>query len=535
MSLRIKTLALIGFTLTAAVLILYVVSRTLLLDSFVALEAQHTRENMQRVLNAIAGELTAMGSSSGDWANWDETRDFLLGDHPDYVETNMVASTFQNLSLNVIALTDLEGNIRYSGAYDLETGEDLPLPEDLETLLAPGTVLTSLGDESRAITGILVIDGQPALVAARPVLDNNAEGPSAGTLFFARFLSPEKIQALSNSVEVALSLDTYDSSTLPADVAAVKDRLTPENTITVEPLSPTAIGGYALLTDLNGEPAALLRAEMPRDIFRQGWDTITYFIIAMLLIGVVFGLVIVFIVERFVLSRMWQLTGAVSRIRSSGDPSARISIPGNDELAQLGSAINGMLAALADTQKSVTESEHQLQTVVNNAPVTLWALDSGGTVKFLRGRELESLGVHPTNVDLDTNVYRSVLPLIEHSRRALVNKEDSNKILYVNGRVFDTRCALVRERDGNINGIIGIAIDMTEKKHIEDELQETIERLEKQSQQNQRVREFFLATLEQMNSTIKLGATRGELLNYLDAVQAEFNRSSDLKPEKPKE
>lgn len=66
--------------------------------------------------------------------------------------------------------------------------------------------------------------------------------------------------------------------------------------------------------------------------------------------GLVFGGVTLFLLEKHVLTRLLRLSDSVRSIGKSGDVSARVSIPGTDELAGLANTINGMLEALERTK-----------------------------------------------------------------------------------------------------------------------------------------------------------------------------------------
>lgn len=535
MTLRKRTFVLMIAMAGVAFVILYGVSRVILLDSFVRLETQNTRENLQRIVNTLSDELNALEGSSGNWANWDETYFFLRDGSSDYVTVNMIDDTFYNLNLNLIAFANLSGEIVYERAFDLANGTDLPIPGDITRHLALGSLLTSMENEDRAITGILLLDGTPALVVARPVLTSASEGTSPGTLFFARYLDTAKVAQLSDSVRLSVTLSNYDSSDLAPDFQAAKAAFGGEVTEIIRPRDDTTVSAYALLRDVYGDPAVILRAEMPRVIYEQGWNTITYFVVALVIVGVVFGLSNLGLLERFVLSRVAELNTGVSNIRSSGDPTARVSVSGSDELAELANAINGMIESLAESQKRVWASERQLQTVVNNVPVTLWALDKQGEIILLRGKGLQALGFQrvSASAQLDSGVFRNVRPMIEHSRNALLKGEESGVILTTGNRVFDTRYSPLRDEKDGIIGVIGIATDITEQKQAADALEFALARVEKQNREIERVHEFYRASLEHVISTVKLGATRGELLDYLHQVQSEFDRLQNTHPKQP--
>ena len=81
---------------------------------------------------------------------------------------------------------------------------------------------------------------------------------------------------------------------------------------------------------------------------------IAYLIFMIVGVGLVFGVLTLLLLEKQVLARLFRLSDSIRSIGRSGDVSARVSMPGTDELAELARTINGMLAALQ-------RSENELQ------------------------------------------------------------------------------------------------------------------------------------------------------------------------------
>ena len=125
--------------------------------------------------------------------------------------------------------------------------------------------------------------------------------------------------------------------------------------IFVDPLSDETIAGYALQLDINGNPGLLWQAEVPRDIMDEGNKSLNFMLIALIVIGVVLVVVIAFLLDKLVLSRMSSLNNQVSGINTQSDLTTRVAIPGNDELSNLGGAINGMLGDI-QTERGRSES-----------------------------------------------------------------------------------------------------------------------------------------------------------------------------------
>lgn len=119
------------------------------------------------------------------------------------------------------------------------------------------------------------------------------------------------------------------------------------------------------------------------------------------------------------------------------------------------------------------EAEMQLHTVISNAPVVLWALDREGQFTLLEGMALASLGLQPgEHVGRSIfELYRDHPQILEYNRRAL-RGESFVATVELRGRLFEAHYAPLRDAEGEVAGVIGVAVDVTERKRTEKELME---------------------------------------------------------------
>ena len=66
MTLRKKTLVIIGVTLIGLMAALYTASWVILLGGFAQVEEQNTHENVQRALDALSEDLVRLNTTTGD-------------------------------------------------------------------------------------------------------------------------------------------------------------------------------------------------------------------------------------------------------------------------------------------------------------------------------------------------------------------------------------------------------------------------------------------------------------------------------------
>ncbi len=122
-------------------------------------------------------------------------------------------------------------------------------------------------------------------------------------------------------------------------------------------------------------------------------------------------------------------------------------------------------------EEALRAAEERLRALVANAPVVLFALDADGIFTLSEGRALESLGLKPGQVVGQSvyDVYREVPAVIENVRRALAG-EEFTAVVDVARFAFETRYTPVRDAEGRVTGLIGVATDVTERRRLEDQL-----------------------------------------------------------------
>ncbi len=361
MTLRKTTLLIIGATLVGLIGVLYFTTQTILLSSFANLEEQTVNQNVERVVTALDDKLTSLNRTAGDWAPWDDTYFFMEDHNDDFLQVNLPVVTLLNLNLNMMAFIDPAFQFVAGRAIDLQNQTEQEIPQTLLNHLADHPLLLNHAAPEDSLTGLILLPQGPLLLASRPIVTSDYQGPIRGTLVLGRYLDSAQIEELAQATRLSVSIQRLDDSHLPPDFQTALAALTPENPIFVSPLSESQIAGYAMINDVYGHPALLLKVDMPRDIYRQGQASQSYFILSFLVSGLLFGLVMMLLLEKGVLSRLTRLSQSVSSIGASRNLAARVSVKGKDELANLAGEINKMLAALGRSEEALHKAHDELE------------------------------------------------------------------------------------------------------------------------------------------------------------------------------
>lgn len=120
------------------------------------------------------------------------------------------------------------------------------------------------------------------------------------------------------------------------------------------------------------------------------------------------------------------------------------------------------ITARRHTEDLLRASEERLRAVVSNAPIVLWAADREGRFTLCEGHGLKGLGVEPADAaGRDVGDLYNDPRIAGHLRRALAG-ETFQAELTLGGPVFDSWYSPLRDANGDITGVIGVAVDITE-------------------------------------------------------------------------
>ena len=330
---------------------------TILLASYADLEERYIQKDLEEAVNKLHDELYTMSSIASDWGPWDDTVNFINGRDPDYLHSNLQPYGFDNLNLNIMAFANTSGDVIFSGSYDLNQRVMVPVPAFFSGHIDVADPLMNTSDPHHVTTGILMLPENPLLIVSQPIVYSNYTGPAQGVVMMGRYLSNEEIARLAALSQPSLSFTRItDPSRSPDIISPIWQGQEQGRTPTlVQAVDDNQIAGYALLRDIYGNDALILRISEHRDIYHQGMDTTLQVILIILVGGLFMGFGFFILLNRKVLRRIASLALQVRAIGQSGVSSDRVVMPGDDELSELGGEINKMM----DTIEQYSHSIHQ--------------------------------------------------------------------------------------------------------------------------------------------------------------------------------
>jgi len=424
MNLRRKILLIFAVALIVMTLVVYVGAQFILLDNYAALEKQRAAVNVKRCLSALSNELAELDSTASDWAEWDDTYAFTQDANDEYVESNLVDDTFANLRLNIMLFINSEGNVVYGKAFNLQNMSETPVPQDLLELLSANVFLWYHSDTESSLNGMVPLQEAPLLIASKPILTSQSEGPIQGALIIGRYLNSEEIENLERTIYLPVVITPFNESETRIAFQELYSSPSFEDTpVFTCQLNADTISGCALIKDVYGELSFMLRVDMYRDIYTQGVTSVAFFILALLGSGFLFGLVTILIVEKGILSRIEHLAIRIKKMGKSKNLSERLAWNSKDELSLLAETIDGMMKERINTIEELAAMiGHDLRNPLTGiTSATYYLRKKYGALMDEKGRDM--LAVIEKDIEYSNKIIND---LLEYSKAIKLDLKETN-------------------------------------------------------------------------------------------------------------
>lgn len=354
---KISALFLAVFVLFGA--LIYTVQQLVILPSFLALERDDAREDMERVAQAIRREVTALAQQAGDWSSWDDTYRYLEDGNSEFREANLnKLGVFELLRVDLLYFIDVSGRVVWRVVYDRQSGEEITLTELSDTFVPADHPLIAQTDKKNKHKGLMSTSRGPMLVVAKPSLDSNGNGPSHGTLLFGRFLNESTVTRIARQARVKLAVWPLESLAPDSEQAAVAKRLGRSNESVIR-ADEEQNRVYRVLPDIFGEPAILLQVKVPKLISTQGRAANRDARIALAGAALLTMLTLLIGIRLLVLKPIAQLMTHADEVGRRDDLSKRLNAERRDELGELAREFNRMIERLAEARKTLQEQSRQ--------------------------------------------------------------------------------------------------------------------------------------------------------------------------------
>lgn len=401
------------------------VQRAVIGPSFVSLERDEARKDMERCINALRREAHHLEQFCSDWSMWDDTYVYVQNPHPEFERSNLVPKSFTDNDLFLIFILNNDGDVVWGQCFNLELNSPISVADFPTDTWGKDHPLLNRMNPAEAKTGVLPTERGFALLAACPILASDAKGPVRGTLVMGRLLDDAMIQLLIEQTQVQMRLAPVAASAGAGGAPLTGDGHSPQ--IAIETLKDNSekLLAQALINDVADAPAFLLQAIIDREISAKGAAATRLDAIGAFLIGLCILLFLLLMMHRTVATPLLRLTDHVIRIGRSGtllpvDLGVRA-----DEFGALAREFNAMVHRLNDdaatkrrAEAALRDSESTLRAILQAAPDAIIVVNEAGLIESCNAAAEKTFGIEAVRISgtpLDALFYPEDQPLLEQA------------------------------------------------------------------------------------------------------------------------
>ncbi len=343
MNIRTKMLSLLALLFVVLAVFEIAIQREVLMPSFAELERDDAKTSMKRISYALDMTLDGLALSATDWGNWADVYQYVERPNAAFLKANISPSALKQLQVDALLIADLHGNLLLSSTRGLESGADLDLDVAARKTLPDDFPWRRTLVAGRSEKGLIQTNRGIMMIAAAPVLDGSGGGEAIGTVIMGRLLTPGQVRTLGARAQAALSM-VQTGGRSPGEAV-------------VETEEQTQV--YRSFNDIYGRPLMQLRVEVPREITARGQRAVAYASAYLMGAAVVVLIVLMIVLNRVVLEPLARVTQHAVSIGEGADLTARLHLPGRDEIARLACEFDRMVASVAESRRQLVDQSFQ--------------------------------------------------------------------------------------------------------------------------------------------------------------------------------
>ena len=260
-----------------------------------------------------------------------------------------------------------------------------------------------------------------------------------------RYINTDELTPLVNIPNGTLSASSYNITNQPADINKILPNLSKTNPTIIQRLGSNSIAAYTLINDIYGNPAIILKSQMPRTLYNSYIDTILYFIITIIFLGMFFVGLVLYSLDKNVLTRLDKIMGEIRDIGKKGDLKRRITVNGNDELSDLALSINNTVKALQKSELKLEDSEKSYRSIFENTGTAMLIADEDMTISLVNKTFENILKQNKDKIEGKQNWIDMLVPEDRKKIEKLHTAHKQASSLVIIPKTYETRA--------NINGI----------------------------------------------------------------------------------
>jgi len=348
-SLQRKVSLRLSLAMAAFIVGVFLILRAVITPAFEELELEAAHTDLVRADQAIQTDIENLVAVSLDWAPWDDIYEYVAGRNAGFQKSNLNTATLTNLGLDMIAVYELGGRLRWGQL--LVDGEEKPLAELdlLEDESVAAHLLTAHANADGGTVGIVDTALGPMIISSQPILRSDDSGPVAGAVVMAQFLNEQRLARLIERTEVDTTWLLVENYVIEGE-HEISDIMIGELPVR---LSDEFVTNCIVLADILGNPYLLVSAKTPRTITSLGQQTVGAAVLFLAAAGILLVVVLWWFMKGTIIRPIVKLTDHMDTIRKSGDLSHNLNLNSDDEIGLLADQYDKLNSEVHDTRAAL--------------------------------------------------------------------------------------------------------------------------------------------------------------------------------------
>ncbi|WP_340818680.1 response regulator [Methanolobus sp. WCC4] len=440
MKLRTKTLLVFSLTLFFLVFTLYLSAGSIIFKSFEELEHKDIADEMDLVLDHYSNSIVHTDVAVQHFA--EVFGSGTLINDKGAVVSDLADRELREFDQNFLILLDDSGNIIYERSYDASTDGEVPFPQDVTGILSENGPLVPSSENEYSPSGMVVLSDGPAIFSSRPI-DLSLNGTMVSTIVVGCYLDQGSDVFFSQLHDIPLQYHILQDPSLDPETGSLAELIQRgQESMYIETVSENTIIGYRIVNDLYGEPAIMLEVSSQRDIYQKAKSTFSYLLYTIIFAGFLYGAVGTVFLERSILSRLSFLTRNVDSIKGDLSSSNEILVPGNDEIASLGSSVNHLMDRL-------DERDSLLFSIIESMSGGLIVIDEDFKISHIKSKFVTTWEIPGDIIE-----ERDAMKLLYHLKERMVNAEDMVSNVKKNHMTTEITISTIQFKDGTYYEVV---------------------------------------------------------------------------------
>lgn len=350
MSVKLKTILIVLIGCISLIIVSFGIYHVTIMKYIDDIECNNINKSFKTAQNVIGREEADIAETSLDWADWNDTYNFISGkNRQSYIDSNFSGDTLKQLKLNMMIFTDNSGSIVYSTSDGIEDEiKELLLNK---ILAKTNNNITTFKNVGEVHSGLINVLGKTFIIAVSPVTTSDGKMAGNGSLILVKYLD-DKFNDYMDSI--------------------IKDKVYLKKALDTDKINNTyksgdTITAYKILKDINGDMSIIISININRDEYMLSRFYFKIFASIFLAISCLIVFVMIHVYNKQILMRLNYINNFINDVAQTKDTDSRLIRNEKfkkDEITNIGNSINNLLNRIGTSYKNMETANKRFNLIM---------------------------------------------------------------------------------------------------------------------------------------------------------------------------